>query len=332
MVKVSETEGGESAQMYRIGAVSRLTGVPPDTLRVWERRYKVVTPFRSGAGTRLYGPEDVGRLALIKQLVDRGDAISRVARLSVQQLRERLRGDGLALVAQAPRRPCRVVVLGRGLSERVKQSGLELEGIDYVGRFEERNRFRQEAASLSPDVAVLEIPTVHPDQVHEVADLVADSGAAHALVVYNFAAAAALERLQSRRILPRRAPLDPGELRRWCLVVYNSDAVETAGYLPEDPGGLLAEPIPPRRFDQLSLARIAAASPTVRCECPHHLVDLITSLAAFETYSEECEIRHAEDAALHAFLHHASAQARSLMEAALARVVEAEGISLSGEA
>ncbi|MCG6863504.1 MAG: MerR family transcriptional regulator [Chromatiaceae bacterium] len=26
---------------YRIGAVSRLTGIAPDTLRVWERRYGV---------------------------------------------------------------------------------------------------------------------------------------------------------------------------------------------------------------------------------------------------------------------------------------------------
>ena len=68
---------------YRIGAVSRLTGVPADTLRVWERRYSVVTPYRAESGTRLYGPEDVGRLTLIKRLVDRGDAISSVANLTL---------------------------------------------------------------------------------------------------------------------------------------------------------------------------------------------------------------------------------------------------------
>jgi len=66
----------------------------------------------------------------------------------------------------------------------------------------------------------------------------------------------------------------------------------------------------------------------VRCECPHHLVQLVSNLAAFETYSQECENRNADDAALHAFLHAATAHARATLESALARVIEAEGIEL----
>ena len=93
----------------------------------------------------------------------------------------------------------------------------------------------------------------------------------------------------------------------------------------------LSEPIPMRRFDERSLSRIAAACPTVRCECPHHLVDLITSLSAFEVYSEECEMRNLEDAALHALLHAATARARSIMESALARLIEVEGIRFEEE-
>jgi hypothetical protein len=57
-------------------------------------------------------------------------------------------------------------------------------------------------------------------------------------------------------------------------------------------------------------------------------VQLVTSLVAFETYSRECENRNADDAALHAFLNVATARARSMLEAALARVVEAEGIDV----
>ncbi len=89
---MSDQSVSDPGKTYRIGAVSRLTGVPADTLRVWERRYHVVTPIRSEAGTRLYGSEDVGRLTLIKRLVDRGDAISSVANLSLTELRERMRG------------------------------------------------------------------------------------------------------------------------------------------------------------------------------------------------------------------------------------------------
>jgi len=80
---------------YRIGAVSRLTGIAPDTLRVWERRYGAVVPMRSEKGSRLYSQDDVGRLALIKRLVDSGDAISRVANLDKDELAERAQGTPL---------------------------------------------------------------------------------------------------------------------------------------------------------------------------------------------------------------------------------------------
>jgi len=102
MDKVNQSTGEPN---YRIGAVSHLTGVAPDTLRVWERRYGTVTPFRSEAGTRLYSQDDVGRLALIKGLVDGGDAISCVANLSRGELEERARGAEFPQLATGTERP-----------------------------------------------------------------------------------------------------------------------------------------------------------------------------------------------------------------------------------
>jgi hypothetical protein len=199
------------------------------------------------------------------------------------------------------------------------------EGLDLVGSFQGREGFVAEAAALSPDVVVLEYPTIHIEQVREIAELLACSGAPRGVVVYNFATRATIERMDGRRIVPQRAPIDLPELRRWCLMAHATilDAFKRAD---AETGIDLSRPVPPRRFDDAGLARVAASSPTVRCECPHHLADLIANLAAFERYSEECEIRNAEDAALHAFLHAATAQARSLMETALVRVLEAEGI------
>jgi DNA-binding transcriptional MerR regulator len=314
------------SQTYRIGAVSRLTGIPADTLRVWERRYEVVTPTRTPSGTRLYSAPDVARLGLIKQLVDRGDAISSVAPLSLEQLRERNRGAVLPLEAREPERPCRVVVLGPTLGRRLSGEPGGVAGLDLVGSFTEADRFIEEAAGLSPDVAVLEYPTVHAEQVREILDLVSRSGAPRGLLVYNFAAAATVERLEARRIVPRRAPVDMRELRRWCLIAHAGARLQPPA--DREMGIDLSRPPPPRRFDDAALARIAEASTTVRCECPHHLVDLIGSLAAFEVYSEECEIRNLEDAALHAFLRAATAQARVLLETALVRVIEAEGVGV----
>jgi DNA-binding transcriptional MerR regulator len=57
---------------YPIGVISRLTNIHPETLRVWERRYDLVQPHRTGRGGRLYSDEDIERLSLVEQLVDAG--------------------------------------------------------------------------------------------------------------------------------------------------------------------------------------------------------------------------------------------------------------------
>ena len=71
---------------YPIRAVSKLTGVSVDTLRAWERRYAVVEPERDERG-RLYSEADVERLRLLRQAVEQGHAIGRVASLTTDELR-----------------------------------------------------------------------------------------------------------------------------------------------------------------------------------------------------------------------------------------------------
>jgi DNA-binding transcriptional MerR regulator len=327
---VADTPSPDPGQTYRIGAVARLTGIPPDTLRVWERRYAVVKPFRSDAGTRLYRAHDVGRLTLIKRLVDGGDAISHVAPLSLEQLRERVKG-----LTPRPRdvdaRPCRVGVLGSTLPVQLELEGAcshnAHEAVQFVGLFTDHQQFRDEAGRLGLDLVILECPSIHADQLRDITDLLAHAGAHRAAVVYNFASRAVIERLEAQQIMLKRAPLDTSELKRWCETL-RGPVGETPVQIDMLSDLSLGGPIPPRRYDSAALMRIAAASPTVRCECPHHLVQLVSSLVAFENYSRECENRNADDAALHAFLYAATAQARATMEAALARVVEAEGIEV----
>lgn len=66
--------------------VSRMTGLTPDVIRVWEKRYGVVSPRRGPRGARLYAAADVTRLLLLRRLVDDGRAIGDVARLSEAEL------------------------------------------------------------------------------------------------------------------------------------------------------------------------------------------------------------------------------------------------------
>ncbi len=328
---MTETHAVEGGQTYRIGAVARLTGIPPDTLRVWERRYAVVTPVRSDAGTRLYRAEDVSRLNLIKRLVDNGDAISHVAHLSLEHLRQRAQGLDAPLPAVQDARPCRVAVLGPSLPLLLRPEAVDAQDADeaaqlhFAGLYTEESAFRDHAGQLRLDLLVLECPTIHDDQLRHLADLSARSGAPRTLVIYNYASRDVVNRLEAYHMVPKRAPVDAAELKRWCVAMHSTGGGTAAALLADFD---LSEPTPARLYDSAALNRIAAASPTVKCECPHHLVQLVTSLVAFEAYSRECENRNADDAALHAFLHAATAQARATMETALARVVEAEGIEV----
>lgn len=61
---------------YRITTVSRLTGIPRNTLLAWERRYGLVQPDRLENGYRSYTDSDIDYLRTIKQLVDSGYRIS----------------------------------------------------------------------------------------------------------------------------------------------------------------------------------------------------------------------------------------------------------------
>jgi MerR family transcriptional regulator, light-induced transcriptional regulator len=70
---------------YPIRAVSKLTGVPVDTLRAWERRYAIVEPQRDSRG-RMYSDGDVRKLKLLRILVERGHPIGRLAQLAEEQL------------------------------------------------------------------------------------------------------------------------------------------------------------------------------------------------------------------------------------------------------
>ena len=73
--------GNETTGVHLSGVAARLSGVPVDTLRIWERRYSVIGPRLSAGRQRLYSLADIRRLTTIKQLVDLGHPIGTIASL-----------------------------------------------------------------------------------------------------------------------------------------------------------------------------------------------------------------------------------------------------------
>jgi DNA-binding transcriptional MerR regulator len=70
--------------LLRIGELSRRTGVKPDLLRAWERRYGLLDPQRTSGGFRLYPLRDVERIEAMRSHLARGLSAAEAARLAKQ--------------------------------------------------------------------------------------------------------------------------------------------------------------------------------------------------------------------------------------------------------
>ncbi|MEZ5461253.1 MerR family transcriptional regulator [Dokdonella sp.] len=73
--------------------VARRTGLSPDLLRAWERRYDVVRPTRTDGGQRNYSDADIERLQLLVRATHAGRQISQVAELDNDALRRMIAED-----------------------------------------------------------------------------------------------------------------------------------------------------------------------------------------------------------------------------------------------
>jgi methanogenic corrinoid protein MtbC1 len=77
---------------FPLRTVAAMTGLTPDLIRAWEKRYAVVAPIRGARGARLYSSADIAHLRLLARVVGAGRAIGDVAPLGLAEL-EKLAGQ-----------------------------------------------------------------------------------------------------------------------------------------------------------------------------------------------------------------------------------------------
>ena len=317
--------------LYRSGIAARIAGIPVETLRVWERRYRVVAPRLDPRGHRLYSAEDVGRLALIRQLVELGSSIGSIANLPLSALRE-MRSQAAVAAASggfierggSPEN-VRVALVGEALEQQIATSdGQPPWNIDIVAACADPAAATRELQRVTADVLVIALPTLYADCVETVDALVKLVGAASAVIEYRFGPATLVHELRERRHTVARAPLDAQELERICRDEVSRGDMSVA---PKS-ASLPPDVVPRRRFDDQYLARVARALTTLYCECPRHVVELLRSLDAFEHYSAQCANRDPSDAELHRHLQRVAGCARAMFEDALVRIARAEKVAL----
>lgn len=325
------THPSNSAWRYRIGALSKLTGIPVTTLRVWETRYGAFTPMKTSGRHRLYQQHDVLRAQLFKQLTADGHAISTLAALDVAQLAA-MRNEHRVAQVQASQQQidahsvC-LAVVGLGLAGRIASSAFTLRFLNHALKvsdvWPDLNALSEHAFTDSPQLVLVQLEVLDEAALAHLRGLTQRAPDVQVMVLYNYGTSSALAVWQGQGWVLRRAPLSDAELAEWVSAVLIVDAAQAMGR--RLPNSL----IPARKYDDETLQRVASLSPSVLCACPQHVAELITQLAHFEAYSHACLSRHAKDAEVHAFLASVSGSARALFERALERVAEHEGLTLS---
>lgn len=185
---------------HPIKIVARRTGLSPEVLRVWEKRYHVVEPGRTDTGRRLYSDADIERLILLKDVIGRGLRIGEASALSNKDLKALISEDRKA---EAPKKP----------SERDGESkpdaGVYLEECGLaVGSLDAR-RLR---VSLQMALLELSLEEVVEDVVGPLLRTIGEMWAEHRLNPYHEHMASTLVRqtldqVFAMTITPRNAPV-----------------------------------------------------------------------------------------------------------------------------
>jgi methanogenic corrinoid protein MtbC1 len=82
MKGATRRRGAPAHDAFPLRTVAARTGLTPDIIRAWEKRYGVVAPIRGARGARLYSLADIAHLRLLARVVGAGRAIGDVAALS----------------------------------------------------------------------------------------------------------------------------------------------------------------------------------------------------------------------------------------------------------
>ena len=313
--------------LFRIGAVSKTTGIPVSTLRIWETRYGAFRPVKTQGKQRLYEEHDVSKAILLKQLSGEGHAISAIAHLDLAQLRQMSNlQNGLHHKLGKNGGPLSLAVVGLSMANRIESKkfaqGLKQVSIRVTDVLADLEAAKTAQLSHPTQVLLVKVSTLQATVHSAIQALIQKHKFAQTIVIYNFAPESVVQAMKLSGLMVRREPISDSELAELIQSVLFVDSARAQEF------GISGSVIPSRKYSDETLTRVAGISTNVLCECPRHVAELIAQLASFEEYSQECLNRNAEDAHLHAYLRSISGSARSLFENALEKIAQHEGIDL----
>lgn len=75
-------------QGYSIKDLEVLSGIKAHTIRIWEKRYNLLVPYRTDTNIRFYSDEDLRRILNVSLLVKNGYKISKVSKWNEEEIKK----------------------------------------------------------------------------------------------------------------------------------------------------------------------------------------------------------------------------------------------------
>jgi len=305
--------------LYGIGTVARITGVKPDTLRIWERRYQLGASHKSASGRRLFTQSDLEHLQLVAALVASGTRIGEIATSERRTLEILLRNRGKGAHSNIPARKPRILFVGEALCDWLDEHQGCLMHVDAL--LAHCALARMDLSLLDApggiDGLVVEYSGLSQASRERLAALTVAVETSNVLVLHRYSNARLLEDLEQQGYATARFPPDPTFLA--LHLTLRATAQDTC-LGAQNIGQLAAGK--PRLFSEVELSEARQKRSVLDCECPRHITDLVRALAAFEEYSASCSVENWQDASVHACVYVYTGQARWLMEKALGLVLD----------
>ena len=290
--------------LYKIGAVAKRTGISPECLRAWERRYGLEPAERAGK-TRFYSGPQVERLTHVKALLEQGHPISQLIQLSDDELRRRLRPPP-SRAATTHRRRTGLVGGQLILAHREARRNPEATdaGMEVVAEWATAAELKADRGALPElDCLVVYVPTLDPQHLEKIEEICPDTSL---VVAFRYATAADLE---ACRQIGRAILRWPAE---WPTVVRRVTATTPAGSA--------------RRYSDGELLHIATTADQAGYDCPRDMANLIGEINDYESHARRLGSANGRLDEDHRVVVGCLGAARGQLEESLHALVEKHGL------
>jgi len=144
---------------YTIKDLEDFSGIKAHTIRIWEKRYKILVPARTETNIRTYSEAELKKILNVAYLNSRGLKISRIARLDEDELTQRVMTESSAKdEAESNFHPGKILMTAIRFSETmfrealipfIRLAGMETAYIKYLYPLLEKSKILWQTGSLT---------------------------------------------------------------------------------------------------------------------------------------------------------------------------------------